>query len=371
MLLIPGPTEISPRVIRSFQNPRLLHNDLEATKLVDETRSNLSKIFQTKNEVLILPTSGRGGIESALTSVAEPGDDVLVITNGFFGAWSEEIASRIGARVTRLDSTWGKNVDLTSISGALSRNPYKVVVMVHGETSTGVANNVRAVNDLVRDTGALFVVDAVSTMGGMDIPTDDWRIDLCITASQKCLGSVYGLAAVSVSDRAWARMVARKRPSTSYTLDLLRWKNLWIEKSFPKAYPVVLAPTLCAALHEATEEALEEGMTNRITRHRETAEFLRKGLVGLGMELFADQQYASDTTTVFNVPTGLGESQILEHLRTRDMVIGSGLGKLKGQVLRVGHMANTARIEYMDRLLRALEELPRAKVASSPVAQSG
>ena len=359
MLLVPGPTEVSPRVLQTFRNPKLVHNDREAIELLDLTRSNLSKIFQTTNEVLVVPSSGRGGMESALTSIVEPGDDVLVIVNGLFGGWLEEIVARVGAHVTRLDFDWGTHVGLEEISELTSKRQFKVVTMVHGETSTGVANRIDEVGKLVKDTEAVFIVDAVSTLGGMNLPTDDWNVDLCVTASQKCLGSVYGLTAISVSEKAWAKMAKRTSPCPSYTLDLYRWKELWVSKPYPKAYPVVVPPILSTALHEATEEILEEGLEKRFLRHSTTAEFLRKGLERLGIELFAQRQFASDTTTVFNVSDGLTDFKILEHLKNHSMTIAPGMGKLRGKVLRVGHMANVARVEYMTPLLTALEELPR------------
>ena len=355
MLLIPGPTEISERVTKAITTIPLFHNDELVVRKVEETRELLEPIFQTSNDIVVIPGTGRSGMESAISSVLEPGDSILIIVNGFFANWFVDIASRIQAKVTLFESPYGKPIDLEALEKVL-QYPFKAVALVHSETSTGSYNSVDKIGKLVKASNALFIVDAVSSVGGMDVHVDDWNIDICITAAQKCLGAVLGLAAISISDRAWQHMSKRSKPCTSYTLDLLRWKRLWIDSVATKAYPAVLPPILIAALNEATKEVLAEGLPHRFQRHRDAAFLLRKGLADLGINLFSDELCASNTATAFYVPVGFQGKQIVDELISKhDITIAQGMGDLRSSILRVGHMANTAKQETMNSFLQALK----------------
>jgi aspartate aminotransferase-like enzyme len=356
LLMTPGPTEVSDRVIRALVRPAMMPNDHRAFEIIDETCGLLKKIFTCDGDVILLPGSGRTGMEAVITSVIEPGDKVLAVISGVFGEWVKAIVERVEGIPIELRFDYGKPIDLSAVKKKFREDKFKAVALVHNETSTGATNAADKVGEIVRGSNSLFILDCVSSLGGIPVDVNEWNVDLCFSGPQKCLGGLLGLSVISVSKRAWDVMEQRKKACTSYTLDLLRWKQLWLGVKPPKPYPVLLPPHFVFALNEAVKEVLEEGLDVRFERHRMAGKAMREGIKALGLGLLADEGIASNVITAVNVPTGLTESDLVSTMWERYQVfVGGGLGSLEGRIIRFGHMANTAREICVTRALSALE----------------
>jgi aspartate aminotransferase-like enzyme len=354
--MTPGPTEVSERVVRALVRPAILHYDPMMFDVIDETCASLKGIFQSEGDIILLPGSGRTGMEAVITSVVEPGDKVLTVISGAFSEWFKAIIERVGGVPVEVRFDYGKPIDVAVVRQKFQENDFKAVTFVHNETSTGATNPAQQIGEVVKNSDALFILDTISSLGGIAVDVNEWNVDLCFSAPQKCLGGLLGLSIISVSKRAWDKMEQRKKISTSYTLDLLRWKQIWFGAKTPRPYPVLVPPHLVFALSEAVKETLEEGLDKRFRRHRIAARAMREGLKALGLELFADESIASDSITAVNIPTGLMDSDLLNMMWQRYHVAAAGgIGSLKGRTFRFGHMANTARQSCVFRALSALE----------------
>lgn len=362
ILMIPGPTEVDPRVVQAICRPAFAHYEEETFRMYDDTAERLKRIYQTKNDIIILPGSGRVSMEAAVASLVEPGDRVLSLVNGSFGYWFVEMTRRVGGVPIAVESEYGRPVSLERISEMLRTEDIKLVTVVHSETSVGSVNPIREVGELVSEEreGILYMVDAISSLGGMKIKVDQWGIDLCLSASQKALSSIHGLSMVSVSDKAWEAMRRRKSKPCTWVLDLLRWKEMFIGKGLPRSYPVVISPHLLAALHESTKIVLEEGLEKRFKRHRIVAEALRAAMEALGLNLFPDRTVASDTVTAVRAPKGVDCAKLRKIMRERYGVLVAAAFvpyrlDLKEAFFRIGHMGVTASPKYLIPTTAALE----------------
>jgi len=334
----------------------MLHYDPRAFEVFDDTCHMLGKIFQSDGDVVLLPGSGRTGMEAVVTSTIEPGDKVLSIVSGVFSEWFKTIVERVGGIPTEVRFDYGKPIDVNMVKEKLHEDDFKAVTLVHNETSTGVTNPADKVGEVVKESNALFILDCVSSLGGIPVDANDWKVDLCFSAPQKCLGALLGLSIISVNRRAWDAMERRKKASTSYTLDLLRWKQIFLGAKLPRPYPVLVPPHLVFALNEALKEVFDEGLEQRYKRHEAAASAMRNGIRALGLGPFADESVASNTVTAINVPIGLSDSDVLKSMRDRYGVVGAGgMGSLRGKTMRFGHMAHTAREVCIIRALSALE----------------
>lgn len=363
ILMIPGPTEIPWRVIQAMARPSAIQYELDFDReVLDAAVEQLKPIFQTANEIIQLPGSGRVALEASALSVVEPGDRVFVIVAGSFGALMREIMDRAGAQVTEYAVPWGQPIDLTDLEAKVAAIRPKILTVVHNETSTGAAYPVEAVGQITRRHGALFLVDTVSSLAGLDIRSDEWGIDLNMTGSQKCLMSPLGLAVVSVSPRAWEAMEARKRKAVTFSYDLLRWKRQWVPaergggwSGGPRRQPVSMPPHLCLALLEAARMINEEGMPARVARHEKAGKALRAGLTALKLDLFPDPSIASDTVSCIRLPDGIEAKGLVIEMRRHGVAITTGIDPMHKTTIRVGHMGVTASPEYILPTLGALE----------------
>ncbi|RLI18838.1 aminotransferase [Candidatus Bathyarchaeota archaeon] len=270
-----------------------------------------------------------------------------------------------GAQSINLEFEWGKSIDLERVKEVLENEDVKVLTAVHNETSTGAVNPIKELGELAKEYGALFVVDAISSLGGIEVKVDEWNIDVCISSSQKCLGGLYGLSILSISDAAWEAMENRKVKPRSYAYDLLKWKMRWIPKEEGgllvmgrRSYPLPPPTHLIYALNEACKMILEEGLNQRFKRHQTIAYATREGVKSIGLEIFPDEEIASSTVTVIKVPKGVSDSDIVDGmLKEHKIMIAKGLRRLKGKVIRIGHMANTADQNHIIPTLAALEDV--------------
>jgi aspartate aminotransferase-like enzyme len=367
LLMSPGPTEVDPRVIRAMLRPAIHHYDSQFIDIYDETEELLRKIFQTNNDIITFPGSGRSGIESSVLTFIDPGEKVLAITTGTFGNWFIEILRIHGANLNILSYPQGKHFECKEIKHILEEDKnISSIAIVHNETSTGAiySEEVKQIGYLTKDYDKFFLVDAISSMGGANVPVDEWNIDVCITSSQKALGGLLGLSIVSVSEKAWQKAI--KRPSLrSFSYDLIKWKKTWIKKERGglllkgrRSFPVLPPTHLIYALNEATKIILEEGLENRFKRHEEVAKEMRNAIKNLGLEIYPEESVASPTVTAFKVPIGLIGKQIRQKLRDEhNIIVAGGMDELSEKIIRIGHMGYTANINFIKRTAIALENV--------------
>ena len=357
ILLGPGPSTVSPRVLRAMATPLLGHLDPEFLALMNEIQEMLRLLFRTKNE-LTLPLSGTGtaGMEAALCNFIEPGDNVLVASMGYFGDRMQEIAGRYGAMVDRLERPWGEVFDPDEIEAALRQKKYKLLAMVHAETSTGACQpGIPEIAAAAHRYGALLVLDTVTSLGGLPVEIDAWEVDVAYSASQKCLSAPPGLAPITISPRARQVLSQRKTPVANWYLDLSGLEKYWgHERVYHHTAPIALN----YALREALRLVMEEGLEARFTRHRANARLLWQGLEALDLPLLVPYEYRLPTLSTPHIPASADDLAVRSRLlKEFNIEIAGGFGPLKGKVWRIGLMGFSSRRENVTLLLAALEQI--------------
>src|SRR5437899_9891540 len=289
--MIPGPTELPPAVIQAMNQPPTIQYDRAFDEgVLEPTTQALREVFQTKGEVILMRGSGRTALEAGAVSVIEPGDRVLIIGAGQFGILMREIMKRVGPELTEFSVELGQPLDLARLATEAERLRPKAITLVHNETSTGTTYPAAEVGKIARRVGALFLLDTVSSIAGIDVRTDEWGVDLNMTGSQKCLAAPLGMSLVSVSPRAFEAMERRKRAAASLVYDLLRWKELWVPVSrggkvpdgAARRQPVSIPTHLTSAMRVAARLILDEGLSHRFQRHAVAGTAIRPGLAALG-----------------------------------------------------------------------------------------
>jgi aspartate aminotransferase-like enzyme len=333
-LRIPGPTPCPPEVLQALSGPMINHRGPEFSALLRRATEHLKPAFGTKNDVLILTSSGTGALEAAVVNTLSPGDEVLGVTMGYFGDRFAEIAERYGANVTRYVIQQGQAAEPATIAKHLRENPkIKAVLVTHNETSTGVTNDMESIGRVVREAGPLLLVDAISSLSSIPVQMDAWGLDVVLSGSQKGWMVPPGLAFVAMSERAWQANETAKMPR--YYFDLKMAKQ-YLEKGQTPATPAV---SLFYGLDVAFNTLEREGWPNVYDRHRQIGEYTRQGLREMGLDLFADPAHASNTVTTVRLPEGVVEGEILKALREKyGIVIAGGQGPMTGKILRIGHL---------------------------------
>ena len=357
LLMTPGPVAVDQRVVAAMNRPAVFPQTPEFWEVIDDLETMLQHVFLTQSPVAIGPGSGRLGLESAIISVVEPGDKTLHIVNGTFASYSVEIARRAGADVTIVAGPYGGPIDVDQVRRHLrSRHP-SLVTMCHSETSTGARYDLREMVTLCREHDALLMVDAVSSMGSMELRMDDWELDLVVGTANKGLGSLLGLAVIGVGPRALDVMVARTTPCHSWGLDLSR-ALATVTTSGTRPWAVVPFTHLYYALQEACRQVLEEGLEARWTRHQRFARATRQAVEAIGLDLYPNYHLAGDCVTAVCVPNGLEEGDIVRTLRERYQVGigGSTAGEATGKLFRISHQGVQASAEMLIPTLAALEQ---------------
>ena len=366
ILMIPGPTEIPFPVIQAMNQPPVIQYDQTFdVDVLEPINLALKKVFQTeRGEVITMPGSGKTALESSALSMVEPGDRVLVIVTGSFGLLMGAVMGRIGAEVTQFSAEWGQPIDLAKLEKEIDRVKPKIVTMVHNETSTGTTYPAAEVGRIVKGHGALFLLDTVSSLAGIDVRTDEWGVDLNMTGSQKCLAAPLGMAIVGVTPPAWEAMERRKHKASSWVYDLLRWRDAWIPVSRggrvpeggKRMQPISMSTHLTHALGVAVRLVLEEGLEARFRRHAVAGRAFRAGVEAMRLEMFPDKSVLSDTVSCIKTPPGIEPAAIVKRMReTYGILIGTGLDKMRTTTLRVGHMGITASPLYILPTLSAVE----------------
>lgn len=350
----PGPSCVHPEVYRALALPTLGHLDARFIAVMDEIKSMLRTVMGTGND-LTAPMSGTGsaGMEAAFVNLVEPGDRVLVLVNGVFGKRMAEVARRLGADIEELEFPWGTPVLLDQAAASIADKKRAIVAVVHAETSTGVRNPIEELGPLVRDSGALFLVDAVTSLGGIPVNADAVGADACYSGTQKCLSCPPGLAPLSFSERAVAKLKSRKSKVPNWYLDLSMIIDYW--QGAKRAYHHTAPINMLYALHAALALLLQEGLDASYARHQAMHERLAAGLSELDLKLFVEPGYRLPMLNAVTVPDGVDEAAVRKQLLEQDGIeIGAGLGPLAGKIWRIGLMGHTARSENVDKVLGAL-----------------
>ena len=331
-LLAPGPTPVLPEALLAMARPIIYHRGPEYEALLARVREGLKILFQTKNEVLLFTSSGTGGMEGAVVNTLSPGDRALVIRGGKFGERWGEICEAYGVQAQYIDVEWGRAVEPERVAAALKADPtIKAVFATHSESSTGVLHDVEAIARIVRATPAILVVDAITSVGVVDLPMDAWGVDVVVGGSQKSLMIPPGLAFCGVSDKAWA-MVERSRLPKFYFNFTAERKSL--EKNQNAFTPAV---SLVVGLHESLAAIRAEGLPAAFARHDRLARATRAGVRALGLELFAERP--TPALTAVMVPQGIEASAIVKTLRmAHGITISGGQTKVKGKIFRLAHL---------------------------------
>ena len=357
VLLGPGPSMVSPRVLQAMMQNMIGYLDPDYVLMMEDVSGLLSEVFQTGDAAtMALSGTGSAGMEAGLSSLLEPGDTVIVCICGFFGERMVDMATRVGANVVALRSDWGKPFPPEMLKDALEEHPdVKLVAIIHAETSTGVRQPLEEISRLARERDALFMVDAVTSLGGNNLAFDEWGIDYTYSATQKCLGCPPGLSPVAVSERALDSIRSRKTPPTSWYLDLNLNANYWYA---PRVYHHTSPVSMVLALREGLRIVLEEGLDNRFARHEKNAAALRAGLEALGMDMVAPEEYRLAQVTSVWIPEGVDDAEVRARLLSDyNIEIGKGLGAFDGKVWRFGLMGESSRADYVLLALSALENI--------------
>ncbi len=359
VLMGPGPSDVPPSVLRALSAPTVGHLDPAFLSVMDEVREMLRTVFGTANE-LTMPMSGTGsaGMETCVVNLVEPGDRVLVGVHGVFGTRLAEVARRAGAEVETVEAPWGRPLDPDDFR-RVAKAGYDVLCVVHAETSTGVLTDLAPFAAIARETDALLLVDAVTSLGGVPVEADRHGLDAVYSGTQKCLSCPPGLSPITLSDRARQKLASRRSPVRSWYLDLNLIARYWGgERAYHHTAPV----NMIYALHEALRLVLDEGLEQRYRRHRDHADALARGLEAMGLVLPVPEGSRLPPLTLVQAPDGVDEAAVRRHLLEQfGLEIGGGLGELKGKAWRIGLMGSSATTRHVTLCLAALADALHAQ----------
>ena len=361
LLLGPGPSAVSARVMRAMSTPVLGHLDPQLLDTMDRLRGQIARVFKAPAGSLALAVSGTGtaAMETAVANLVTPSARIVSVVNGYFGERLAVMAERYGATVTRVSAEWGRAVDPAAVAAAIARDRPMVVTVVHAETSTGVRNPVPEIAAAAHAADALVIVDTVTSLGGMPVDMASWGVDACYSAGQKCLGAPSGLSPIAFGPRALERRV----PCRCFYLDLDLLEQYWIGRK----YHHTIAATLVYALSESLAEVEDEGLDARWARHARHHAALTAGLEALGLPLVVPPADRLWTLHTPRVPDGIDEASVRRDLRERYSIeIGAGLGPLAGRVWRIGLMGASSTPGAIIQLLGALEALLAQAATRAP-----
>ena len=356
-LRIPGPTPCPPEALKAMGRQMINHRGPEFGKILNSITGKLKQAFQTKGDVFVLTTSGTGGLEAAIVNTLSPGDKVVSLANGVFAERFADIAAQYGAEVTRLNFEWGRPVEADAVEKALKTDgKVKAVLATHNETSTGMTNDIEEISAVVKKFDKLLLVDAISSLGCINLPTDDWNCDIVVTASQKGWMVPPGLAMVSVSEKAWQAHAKAKMPR--YYLDFSKAKD-YLGKGQTPWTPAV---SIFYALDATLDSMLGEGLLNIFARHARVGQTARNGVRSFGLSVFPDEKYASNTVTAVNVADRIDIPKLIQILREEhDVIIAGGQQKLSGKIFRIGHLGLVYENDIKVVLEAIKKTLPKAK----------
>ena len=360
ILMGPGPSDVYPEVLAAQARPTVGHLDPLFVGMMDELKSLIQYAFQTKNEMtMAVSAPGSAGMETCFVNLVEPGEKVIVCRNGVFGERMRQNVERVGAIAVLVDNEWGTPVEPAAVEAALKANPdAKFLAFVHAETSTGALSDAKTLCALAKQYGCLSIVDAVTSLGGVELRVDEWGIDAIYSGSQKCLSCVPGLSPVSFSPAAVEKLKNRKTPVQSWFLDQSLVMAYWTSAGGKRSYHHTAPVNALYALHESLRLLAEEGLEQAWQRHKEMHLVLRAGLEKLGLKFVVAEASRLPQLNAIYIPEGVDDAAVRARLlKDYNLEIGAGLGALAGKAWRIGLMGFGARRENVALCLRALEEV--------------
>lgn len=360
ILMGPGPSDVYPEVLAAQSRPTVGHLDPLFVGMMDELKSLIQYAFQTKNEMtMAVSAPGSAGMETCFVNLVEPGEKVIVCRNGVFGERMRQNVERMGAIAVLVDNEWGTPVDPAAVEAALKANPdAKFLAFVHAETSTGALSDAKTLCALAKQHGCLSIVDAVTSLGGVELRVDEWGIDAIYSGSQKCLSCVPGLSPVSFSPAAVEKLKNRKTPVQSWFLDQSLVMAYWTSAGGKRSYHHTAPVNALYALHESLRILAAEGLENAWQRHHEMHLVLRAGLEKLGLNFVVAEDSRLPQLNAVYIPAGVDDAAVRTRLlKDYNLEIGAGLGALAGKAWRIGLMGFGARRENVALCLKALEEV--------------
>lgn len=357
ILMGPGPSDVHPRVLKAMATPLIGHLDPQFIQIMDEVKDMTRQLFQTNNQITsVISATGSAGMETCFVNLLERGDEAMVCVSGVFGNRMCDIVERCGAKLIRVDAPWGKPIDPIQVKEALGKSSPKIVAIVHAETSTGVLQPLEEISRMVHDAGALFLVDAVTSLGGTQVKVDEWGIDAIYSGTQKCISASPGLSPVSFSPKALEVMDSRKTKVQSWYLDMSMIRNYWAGAK--RAYHHTGPISMVYSIHEALRIVLEEGLEKRFERHYRNHEILRDGLEAMGFEFLVESQYRLPMLNAIKIPAGYDDATGRNRLlNDYNIEIGAGLGEFAGKVWRIGLMGESSTLNHINMLLSALKQI--------------
>jgi alanine-glyoxylate transaminase/serine-glyoxylate transaminase/serine-pyruvate transaminase len=325
---------------------------------MDSTADLLRQVFKTENETtLLLPATGMAGMETLFANLIEPGDKALIGYSGHFGSLMVEVASRLGAEVTEIQGPLGGAIDEDEFIAALNADDFAVAATVHAETSTGASQPIERIGAACQERDTLFLLDAVTSLGGMDVRIDDWGVDACYSGTQKCLSIPPGGSPVTFSERAMQKIRNRREKTYSYYMDILELTRYWgggDSRSYHHTSPIPLV----YAAHEGLSVLLEEGLEKTFERHRQCSELLLEGIQPLGFKQFSEPEVSLPMITTVTVPEGQDANELRSRLRSEwNIEVDGGIGQTAGKILRIGLKGYSASIRnaaYVTQALRIM-----------------
>ena len=355
-LRIPGPTPVPTDILEAVGRPMVDHRGRPFAALIQRVTEHLKDFFLTKQEVMILSTSGTGSMEAAVVNTLSPGDKVLVVSIGAFGDRFAKIAETFGAQVTVLPYEWGQAADPEDVRKALAADPeIKAVLVTHNETSTGVTNPLEEIAKVVREADRLLLVDAISSMGAIPCDMDGWGLDVVVTGSQKGWMVPPGLAFIALSERGWQAYESARMPR--FYMDVAKARD-FLQKGQTPWTPTI---SVYFGLDVALEKMAAEGLEGVHARHARIGQMVREGVKALGLELLAtDERYASDTVTAIKCPEGVEVAALRKMLEDEQGVVMAGAqAKLAGLAFRIGHLGLVSDEDIRDALDALATVLPK------------
>jgi len=360
ILMGPGPSDVPPRVLQAMSSPCIGHLDPTFLFLMNETQQLLRFLFQTENQLTIpVSATGSAGMETCFVNLVEPGDEVVVCVNGVFGTRMCDIVDRIGGKLTRVDAEWGKTINPEDVRNAVKGKNPKVLAVVHAETSTGVCQPLEDLSKIAADSGALFLVDCVTSLGGLNVAIDEMGIDAVYSGTQKCISCPPGLSPISFSARAMEALQKRKTPVLSWYLDMSMVASYWgDDRKYHHTAPI----NMIYGLREALRIIGEEGLNERFARHLKNHRAFVAGIEAMGLSMLVAEGERLPMLNTVCIPEGADDLAVRKTLLNEfGLEIGGGLGTLAGKVWRVGLMGHTSRQRNVLLFLAVLETILKAQ----------
>ncbi len=371
-LFIPGPCDVEEDVLDAMRQPVQRSYGPEWIPFYNETLSLLKQVFQTQNDIYMVPGPGTVGLEMALGSLLATGEKVIVGHNGFFGERMAVVAESNGLKVVHVKAPAGQQLAPGDLEPALTEHPdARLVALVHHETTTTVMNPLRELAAMTREAGRVLLLDAISSLGGTELPVDAWGIDVCVTCSNKCLEAPPGLAILSVGPRAWDLVNRHARTHHGWYLDLRTWR--WYAENWSGFHPtpITMPTNNVMALRTSLLKIAKTGLSAHIAKHLRARNSVRTELQNLGFKMLVPDEYAAPTATAVWPRPEFTAPDLIEWLATeRGLHIAGGIGELAGKIIRVGHVGKATTPEYLLELFSSVREFLRSKHIHVPVAQS-